>query len=54
MSNYIVFLKDGTKHSAWNTKREAEKQITVLKNNGYKNCYFDAIETYYDNGYYFV
>ena len=34
----IVYV-NGEKHSAWQNEAEAIKQIEVLGNSGYKNCY---------------
>lgn len=50
----IVYLKNGKKHSAWDSVAEAKKQIEVLKNHGYKGCYYDTVEHCYENGHYFV
>lgn len=49
----IVFV-NGEKHSAWFSKAEARKQIEVLENHGYKDCYFEVIDHNYENGQYFV
>jgi len=50
----IVFLSDGTKHSAWDSVSEAKKQISVLANYGYRGAYFQRIDHNYENGHYFV
>ena len=44
-----------TRHSAWKTLEQAEEQIVVLYNNGYKKLdfYFDPTVSY-ENGYYYV
>lgn len=52
---YIVRLENNEKHSAWNTKQEALKQIDVLKNYGYRYPYYEYISgADYPNGHYFV
>ena len=52
---YIVRLESGKKHSAWNTKSEALKQIAVLKNYGYRYPNYVFISgADYSNGQYFV
>ncbi len=51
---WFVYINN-EKHSVWNTKTEAIKQIEVLINNGYRNVYYDEIKTEsYNNGHYFV
>lgn len=55
MDNYIVFLKDGSKHSAWRSKQEALHQRQVLIDHGYSGqCYIEQIDHTYENGQYFV
>lgn len=51
---YIVYLGDGTKHSAWHSKKEAKNQIRVLADYGYKGAYYEQIDHNYENGHYFV
>jgi len=51
---YIVRLRDNKKHSAWDSLTEALKQIHVLKDNGYRDCYFEEMDCNYSNGHYFV
>lgn len=50
----IVYLSNGTKHSAWHSVAEAKKQISVLENYGYRGSYYKEINHNYENGYYFV
>jgi len=50
----IVFLKDGSKHSAWDNEYQANKQIKTLTDYGYKDSYFDFIDHNYENEHYFV
>lgn len=50
----IVFLSDGTMHSAWFSVKEANNQIRVLNDYGYKRCYYEKIDHNYENGHYFV
>lgn len=57
---YIVYF--GTrkyshlrKHSAWSTVNEANKQVKVLKDYGFKRCKVEYDETVQaDNGHYYV
>jgi len=54
---YIVILENNEKHSAWDSKEEAENQVKVLKNYGYKNPYIKFCGAYYkmfSNGHYFI
>jgi hypothetical protein len=52
---YIIYLEDGTKHSAWRSNSEAVKQIEVLENHGYRDVWYDYIEGLnLENGHYFV
>ncbi len=47
-----LILVDGEKHSIWNN---ADKQIEVLRDNGYKDIDVMDIETNsYEDGHYFV
>lgn len=50
----IVFLSDGTKHSAWDDKKQARYQISVLADYGYTGAYFQVIDHNYENGHYFI
>lgn len=50
----IVFLSDGTKHSAWESREEARHQIKVLFNYGYKGAYYEVIDHNYESGHYFI
>lgn len=54
MKKTIVFLGDGSKHSAWYSKSEAKKQIEVLADYGYIGAYYEYIDHNYENGHYFV
>ena len=49
----IVYINE-KKHSAWFSKSEANHQIEVLKNSGYKKVTFDFVDHNYENGHYFV
>lgn len=50
---YIVYLSDGTKHSAWRSKKEAIHQAEVI--DGYRNTYIEYMEgLFLENGHYFV
>ncbi|KKM07248.1 hypothetical protein LCGC14_1735800 [marine sediment metagenome] len=53
---YIVRFRNHKRHSIWNTKREALKQIETLNNCGYKDCYYEYLDASmnYENGHYFV
>lgn len=51
---HIVMVND-IRHSAWDTREEAEKQVRVLKENGYKNIRIIIDEEILvENGYYFI
>ena len=50
---YVVFTGK-TKHSAWETKSGANKQITTLKDHGYKNISIKEMDIDYEDGHYFV
>lgn len=56
----IVFLSDGTMHSAWHSVEEAKHQVEVLVGTGYKGRngkrgpYYLEIDHNYSNGHYFV
>jgi hypothetical protein len=54
MTKTIVYLADGTMHSAWHSMAAARKQVEVLKNNGYKGCYPKYFDHNYPDGHYFV
>lgn len=54
MDKTLVYLKDGTLHSAWWSLWEAVRQVRVLQDNGYRDSYFEQIDHDYDNGQYFV
>ncbi len=50
---YIVYLRDNTKHSAWQSKKEAIHQAEVI--DGYRNTYIEYMEGLnLPNGFYFV
>lgn len=52
---YIVVLRE-QKHSAWNTWEQAQKQVEVLKEHGYRHIKikFETDIEYLPNGYYFI
>jgi hypothetical protein len=54
---YCVILESNEKHSIWNTREEANNQIRVLKDYGYKRPYIKFYAGYagqFENGHYFV
>jgi hypothetical protein len=52
---YVVYRNYNEKHSAWDTKKEAEKQVEVLRNYGYENCSWVQVEgLQIKNGHYYV
>lgn len=52
---YVVY-SDGDKHSAWNSEKEANHQIDVLSDKGYKNLDYieEEVEDWIENGHYYV
>lgn len=58
MDKAIVYIEDRNegnyKHSAWDTKKEAEHQAKVLRDHGYKGVYVEQVDHNYINGHYFV
>lgn len=56
MENYIVFISDRIKHSAWTSKQEAIHQLNVLREHGYRKheLRIEQIDHTYENGHYFV
>lgn len=50
---HVVFTGK-TKHSAWATKSGANKQVRVLKDNGYTNVSIKEMDVDYEDGHYFV
>lgn len=51
---YVIQLKDGTIHSAWLTQAQAQAQIDVLEDYGYRSCTFKFMDIQCANGQYFV
>lgn len=53
---YVVYTEDGERHSAWDSTSEAKNQIRVLRDHGYKGCYYEyeSVPEWVENGHYFV
>ena len=50
---YLITIR-GQKHSYWDNFKDAEKQVTVLKDTGYKCVDCQTLNCTYANGFYFV
>ncbi|MDO8472619.1 MAG: hypothetical protein Q7T05_02250 [Dehalococcoidia bacterium] len=57
---YLVLLPGGRRHSAWDTKAQADHQKEVLEDHGYKPQWGEDLEVEFDptvvceNGHYYV
>jgi hypothetical protein len=52
---YVVY-DDGEKHSAWDEKSGANRQVNTLRNNGYKNLSIkiEDLDEFTEDGHYYV
>jgi hypothetical protein len=52
---FIVILSNGVRHSAWDKRNEAAKQLAVLREYGYKNPRIEFDDTVNcENGHYYI
>ncbi len=51
----VTYTNDNTRHSAWDTRGEAENQARVLRESGYRNVKIEFDGTVVAaNGHYYV